>query len=607
MKKNSVNKRFLGLVILLLFSLFIKAQTNVDEKLALQFYQSKDYDKAAELYKKIYSKKPTPIFYNYYINCLFELKDYNEAKSFVHTVAKKYPNNIKYKVEEAYVLQKSGKTDKAKKAYEKIIKKSAKTRDVVTELSDAFMVRGLNNYALKTMLRAKSSIKDPPLNMEIADLNFKMGDYNSMISEYLEFALADDKYIGEVKAKLQIIITDPSQDEISEALKTELLKGTQKHPNETLYSELLYWYSIQKKEFEIALIQAKALDIQFYTPGERVFSLGNILMSNGEYILATEAFQNIVDLGNENRFYSTASINLLNAKFKKIVSVGNYSISDLQELEKAYKIKLSEYGKNATTVPMMMNLAYLQAFYLDKIEDAKELLSPIQTMRNVQPSLKAKAKIQLADMMLFSGEKWSASLIYKQVEKAHKNEPIGYEAKFKAAKFFYYVGEMEWAKSQLKVLSGATSKLIANDALDLYLLITENIGVDSSFDALGIYAKADLLAFQKKYDNANVTLDTLIRIFPNEAIIDDAWYKKAKIAMEEQKYSLADSLYSKAFDYNPYGTISDNLLIERARLNDDIINNKDKAKELYKKIIMDYPGSLFIVESRKRYREMEKE
>jgi TolA-binding protein len=166
---------------------------------------------------------------------------------------------------------------------------------------------------------------------------------------------------------------------------------------------------------------------------------------------------------------------------------------------------------------------------------------------------------------------------------------------------------MDWAKSQLKVLSGATSKLIANDALDLYLLITENIGMDSSYDALGIYAKADLLAFQKKYDDANVTLDTLIRIFPNEAIIDDAWYKKATIAMEEQKYSLADSLYNKAFDYNPYGTIADNLLIERARLNDNIIKNKDKAKELYKKIIMDYPGSLFIVEARKRYRAMEKE
>jgi tetratricopeptide (TPR) repeat protein len=604
---KKISNKILLITVLLFFSLFAKAQSNVDEKLALQFYQNKDFDKAAELYKKIYSKKPTPIFYNYYLNCLFELKDYNEAKSFVHTVAKKHPDNIKYQVEEAYVLQKSGKTDKAKKSYEKIIKKSDKTRTVVTNLSDAFMVRGLNNYALKTMLRAKSSIKEPPLNMEIADLYYKMGDYNSMISEYLEFALVDDKYIGEVKAKLQIIITDPSQDEISEALKTELLKGTQKHPNETLYSELLYWYSIQKKEFEIALIQAKALDIQFNSPGERVFDLGNILMSNKEYLLATEAFQYVVDLGDDNRFSSTASIKLLNAKFKKIVAVGNYQQSELVELEKAYFLKLEQYGQNATTVPMMMNLAYLQAFYLDKIEDAKILLSPIQTMRNVQPVLKAKAKIQLADMMLFSGEKWGASQIYKQVEKAHKNEPIGYEAKFKAAKFYYYVGEMEWAKVQLKVLSGATSKLIANDAIALYLLITENISPDSTYDALSIYSKADLLAYQHKYSDAISTIDTLINIFPHYEIIDDAWYKKAKIAMEMKKYVLADSLFDRTFEYNPYGTVADNALIERARLNDNILNNKPKAKELYKKIIMDYYGSLFIVEARKRYREMEAE
>jgi len=606
MKKNSVNKRFLVIVILLLFSLFTMAQANVDEKLALQFYQSKDYDKAAELYKKVYQKKPTSIYYNYYLNCLFELKDYDEAKKFVHSVAKKNPESTKYKVEEAFVLQKSGKTDKANKTYEKIIKKSNKTRDVVTELADAFMVRGLNNYALKTFSRAKSSIKDPPLNMEIADLYFKMGDYNSMINEYLEYALIDDKYIGEVKAKLQVIITDPGQDEISEALKTELLKGTQKHPNETLYSEFLYWYSIQKKEFQIALIQAKALDLQFNEPGSRVFNLGNILMSNKEYSLAVEAFEYIIDFGPENRFVTASELKLLDAKFMKITADGKYTEDEITELEKSYRAKLAEYGQNATTVQMMMNLAYLQAFYLNKIDDAKELLSPIQNMRNVQPTLKAKAKIQLADMMLFSGEKWGASQIYKQVEKAHKNEPIGYEAKFKAAKFYYYVGEMEWAKVQLKVLSGATSKLIANDAIELYLLITENISPDSTYDALSIYSKADLLAYQHKYSEAISTLDTLIRIFPHYEIIDDAWYKKAEIAMEMKKYTLADSLFERTFEYNPYGTVADNALIERARLNDNILNNKAKAKEIYKKIIMEYYGSLFIVEARKRYRQMEK-
>jgi len=593
------------LLVLLLFSLLAKAQTSVDEKLALQFYQDKDYDKAAELYLKIYTKSPTSIYYNYYLNCLFELNDYDAARKFVHSVAKKNPDKIKYIVEEAYVLQRSAKVDKAKKAYEKIIKKSAKTREVVIELSDAFMVRSLNSYALKTMLRAKKSIKSPPLNMEIADLYFKMGDYNSMINEYLEYALSDDKYIAEIKSKLQLIITDPSQDKISDALKTELLKGTQKHPNETLYAELLYWYSIQKKEFEIALIQAKALDLQFNEPGRRVFSLGNVLLSNKEYSLAAESFKYIIDLGQDNPYASTSELNLLQARFMKITSDGIYNNTELGELEKSYQAKLEEYGQNATTVAMMMNLAYLQAFYLDKIESAKQLLAPIQSMRNVQPILKAKAKIQLADMMLFSGEKWGASQIYKQVEKAHKNEPIGYEAKFKAAKFYFYVGEMEWAKAQLKVLSGATSKLIANDALDLYLLITENISLDSSYDALGIYAKADLLAYQHKYDAAIATLDTLIRIFPNEAIIDDAWYKKAKIAVIEQKFVLADSLYDKAFNNNPYGTVADNILIERARINDDILGNNEKAKELYKKIIMEYPGSLFTVEARKKYRKMD--
>ncbi len=604
LKSMVIKTAFLGLFLLLNTLLF--AQPEIEEKLALQFYQNQDYDKAAELYQRIYARTPTPFYYNYYLDCLFELEDYKRAKGFVRAVSKKYPNQYRYQVDEAYVVQRSGNKEKANKAYGKIIKGLGNNRNEVIELADAFLIRDLDNYALKTYIKAKKKIKNPPLNMEIADLYYKMGDYNSMINEYLDLAVMDETYIPTVQSKLQGIITDPSQDKISEELRIELLRRTQKHPSETLYSELLYWYSIQKKDFELALMQSKALDRQFGDRGGRVFALGNILMSNQEYSLAVEAYQYVIDLGEDSEFLYAAGVNILEARFKKIISEKNYSQEELVSLEKSYLDALNTFGKNGTTVQMMMNLAYLQAFYLDNIESAKALLLPIEQMNNVPNDTRAKAKLQLADMKLFSGEKWSASLLYKQVEKAHKNEPIGYEAKFKAAKFFYYVGEMEWAKVQLKVLSGATSKLIANDALDLYLLITENISMDSTYDALSIYATADLLHYQKKYDLSIITLDTILDIFPHHPITDDVYFKKAMIAMDQQEFQLADSLFAETLDYDPFGTLADNALIERARLNDYILKKPDIAKELYQKILLDYPGSLFTVEARKQYREMEK-
>ncbi len=605
-KRPSVLISFLlGFFLLLNSGLF--AQIGIQEKLALQYFQNKEYEKAAELYQKIYSQKPSPYFYNYYLDCLYNLNDYKKAKSFVHSVAKRHPDEIKYKVEEAFVLQQAGKIVKAGKVYDKIIKSSKKKRAQVLALANAFMVRGLNKYALKTYLRALNSVKNPPLYFELADLYSKMGDYNAMINAYLDMASADDAYIDAVKAKLQSIVTDPGENEVSEALKTELLKRTQKHPNQTLYAEFLYWYSVQKKDFSIALIQAKALDHQFGELGGRVFNLAGILLANKQYDLAVEAYQYVINLGKDYPYYSSSLVNILQARFLKITSSKHSDTKELLNLEKAYQKEISILGYGNNSAQMIMNLAHLQAFYLNNLEGAKELLEPLINSPGLSAKLQAEAKLELGDIKLFSGEKWGASLLYKQVEKAHKHEPIGYKAKYKAAKFFYYVGEMEWAKVQLKVLSGATSKLIANDAMKLYLLISENISEDSSYDALTIYARADLLDYQKKYGEANQTLDTILKVFPNNPIVDNVYFLKAEMAVKQKEYALADSLFNQCLLTDPQASLADNALIERARINDQYLHNKAKAKELYKQLLMDYPGSLFTVEARKKYRNMEKQ
>ncbi|MCK5846342.1 MAG: tetratricopeptide repeat protein [Bacteroidales bacterium] len=576
------------------------AQNEVDEKLALQFYQNKEYDKAAELYQRIYNEDPSPFYYDYLINCFFELHEYKKARKFVASVVRNNPNEIKYKVEEAYVYQRWGKSKIANKEYNKLIKKYDNNRNEVIELSHAFAARNLDDYAIKAL---KNNSFKPPLNIELAQIYYKVGNYPEMINQYLDIVLLDEKYLNLIKGKLQLIITDPTKENVSEALREELIKRTEKRNSEIVFSELLYWFSIQKKNFNLALIQAKALDNRFDEQGERVFKLANILMNNKEWSLAVEAYNYLISNGPESIYYMNSEIMILEAKFNIIISNMDYVQQDIIDLQDDYKIQLNAFGKNATTVTMMMNLAHIQAYYLDDLESAKVLLTEIQGISNVPKQRKAKAKLQLGDIKLFSGEKWSASLLYKQVEKENKQEPIGYLAKFKAAQFYYYVGEMEWAKSQLDVLRGATSKLIANNSMELYLLIQENISPDSSYDALDMYSDADLLHYQRKYSLANNKLDTILNIFPQHVITDNVYFKKARIAMDQKEYSKADSLYELTVDYAPFGPLADNALIERARLNDFIIKRSEVSLDLYQKILLDYPGSLFTIEARKRYRE----
>jgi tetratricopeptide (TPR) repeat protein len=249
-------------------------------------------------------------------------------------------------------------------------------------------------------------------------------------------------------------------------------------------------------------------------------------------------------------------------------------------------------------------MAHLQAFYLDKIESALALLNKAVEMPGVQPSMRADCKIELGDVLLFSGNVWDATLLYSQVDYDFKNEPLGAAAKFKNAKLSYYIGEFGWAKAQLDVLKAATSKLIANDAMDLSLLISDNIDMDSSYTALSYYSKADMLVYRNKTDEALATLDSVQMVALWHPLHDEVLFKKGEIMLKRGNFTEADSMFAKVVRMYPTDILADNALMKRAELYQYQYKDVAKAMELYEKLMFDYPGSLFVVEARKRYREL---
>jgi tetratricopeptide (TPR) repeat protein len=261
-----------------------------------------------------------------------------------------------------------------------------------------------------------------------------------------------------------------------------------------------------------------------------------------------------------------------------------------------------EYGENASTIGVMKYLAHLQAFYLDKSNEAISILNKTIVIPNAQPSAIAECKIELADILLFTGDIWEAKLLYSQVDKAFKNDPVGHMAKFKNAKLSFYIGEFQWAKAQLDVLKAATSKLIANDALQLSVLISDNIDMDSSTLALSYYSRADLLLYRNKVELALLTLDSIFELADWHPIFDEVWYKKAEIEIKKKDYESAALCLTKIIEEYPYDITADNALFLLADLNENQFLNKEKALQLYERLLEDYPASVFTVEARKRFR-----
>ncbi len=595
----------IGLIILLNIPLLLLAQDKTTEQLALQYYNAGEFDKAAELYGELFKKTPNTYFYTYYLGSLLESQNYREAEKLVKGLKPTRELRRDFTVELGYVYQSQGDFKKAEKEYEKAIEKLEPTRMAVVDLANAFLIRRLPDYAVNVYLKGRKIVPESyPFYFELASVYQSARNFAGMMDEYLDLVNSDETKTEQVQNILQHLMNNLNDENFNQVVKGKLIERTQKFPDNIVYSELLLWYSLQQKEFVLALMQAKAMEKRTRDEGETVYRVGQLAASNGYYDVAIEAFELIRAKGATHFLYLSAEITLLEVRYSKLMSTGDFDHVQLASLEEEYQKVLDDLGKNNNTITLIRNLAHLRAFYLDKVEHALELLELALTLPNVSPQVMAQCKIDLADIQLMNNDVWEATLLYSQVEKAFKYDPVGFEAKYKNARLSFYIGEFEWARTQLDVLRTATSKLIANDAMELSLLISDNLEEDSNIVPLSMYARAELLSFRKKSDLALKLLDSLAELFPRHNIQDEVLLKKAEIYIAKKDFHTADSLLEQLLAVYGDDILADNALVMQARMHDYQLKNNQKALELYEKLIDRYPGSIFVAEARKRYREL---
>ncbi|MFH1320878.1 MAG: tetratricopeptide repeat protein [Bacteroidota bacterium] len=596
------------ILLVLLLTLTCFAQTNTEKLLATQYYQNEEYDKALVLYENFFNKTHLDFYYNYYLNCLLELEDFKKAEKVIKKQIKKDAGNLNYVVDLGFVYHSSGEINKSKQQYERAIKQLMPDMQQVIKLANAFLAKGETDYAIETYLKGKKLFNDfNSFSFELAEIYALSGKITLMINEYLDFLFSNSSFKERVQNALQTKFFNDPNIRKNEILKTQLLKRIQKYPDKSVFAEILIWYYIQQKDFEAAFVQAKALDRRMKEDGERIMNLAKLSASSKNYDIAIKCYQYVITKGKDTYHYINSKMELLNVMNQKITCRGeavtcSYTEDDLIELEKNYYSTIEELGKSSRTVSLLRGLAHLQAFYLYKTNEAISILENSISMPQVQANDLAVCKLELADILLLIGEVWDASLYYSQVEKAFKHEPIGHEAKFRNAKLSYYKGEFEWSQAQLDVLKASTSKLIANDALNLSLLISDNTALDTSTTALLMYANADLLFFQNKDDLALKILDSIISLFPGHSLIDEIIYKKSGIMIKKGRFEEAAELLKIIVKDYSYDILADDALFNLAELYENHFNNTEKAMELYQQLLINFPGSLYTVEARERFR-----
>lgn len=569
-------------------------------RLAQQYYQNGEYEKAGMLFEKLYDQSNNDYYFNRYVECLLALERYSEAERTVKNELKRRPGQIQLMVTHGNILERQYKDEEAQEVYEEAIEALPPDQFMVVKLANSFQQLTKYDLAIQTYEKGIKLLKDKTIfAYNLGNLYRQKGDTPNMIANFLISLEENPARINNMQALFQRSF----QEEDYEELQMQLYDKLQEDQDATTMIEMLSWVFVQKKDYRNALRQAIALDKRNNENGGRVFSLAAVAANDRAFDDAIRGYEYIVDeKGPNSSYYLDAKRQALRVLRRKIVEGYNYTIEDLRGLETQYQNFLEEFGRNRSTAAIMMEWAELEGFFINDLDKAIEILNEVIEFPGLNEYVKGQAKIQLADFYLMDGEIWESTLLYSQVDKAHKDDQLGHEARFKNAKLSYYNGDFQWAQAQFSVLKASTSKLIANDALDLSVFIIDNLGLDSTPVALVMYSQADMLVFQNKFDAAFAKLDSIMEMFPEHSLEDDVLYLKAKIYNKKKEYNKSVEMYNAIIERFPEEIRADNALFELANLYVNQLNDLEKAKDLYEKIFIDYSNSTFAIEARKKYR-----
>jgi tetratricopeptide (TPR) repeat protein len=591
------------LLSLFLFTLtpLLTAQSN---QLAQQYYRDGEYEKSAELYLALAKEKPNNSFYfDRYISSLLQLQRYDEAEGALKKQLKKEPQEVALYVQYGQLLEEKFDEAGAKEQYRKAVEELPADQYRITQLANAFIGMTKYEYAIQAYEKGTQLLKNKGVfSYNLGDLYRRKGEDGPMISNYLDAVETEPKRARQVQTYFQRYLDEDGLLEAQKQLYARIQTSDEKDPT---YPEMLGWVFIQRKDYKAALRQARALDKRLDENGERVLLIGQMAGDARDYETAIAAFDYIVEnKPTGSSFYLDAKREGLLTRRRAITDGYDYTKADLLILETAYEEFLTEFGTNPASARIAIQLAELEALYLNDLPKATGILQKVVETKGVDASTQARAKIALADYYLMQGEVWESTLLYSQVDKAFKEDLLGHEARFRNARLSYFRGDFEWAQSQFDVLKASTSRLIANDALDLSVFIMDNLGLDTSALALQAYADAELLVFQNRFDDAFTKLDELKAAFPGHDLEDDIVYLKAGIYTKLRRYDEAVAAYQAVLDGYPESIRLDNSLWALAGLYENQLDDKTKAQELYETLFIDYSGSILAVEARKKYREL---
>ena len=580
-------------IILSFFSLIVVSQ---NEQLAQNYIDKGEFDKAASLYEELDKKQPNNFYFcQKLVSCYQGLKQFDKAEKLLLN-KKEASNQPIIFVELGYNSQLQKDTNKAETYYKKAVEAVAKNPNYAYQIGQAFEQKSLLLQAYSTYEIAQKTNSSMNFDYQMALLQGQMGNLDVMVVKLLDYSYANINSTLSVQNQLVFFMQDDAENVFANSLKKELLLRTQKNQN-IYWNQFLSWLYVNQKEYNKAFIQEKSIYKRNPESFDDIIQLAQICVNENENETAQAIFQFILQ-------NTTDESTVLNAQYfllKNEISTAKPETYPI--IQSKFDALLSQFGESPFSVDIQILAAHFKAFHLNDFENAKSLLDTTMEMPlNIRQ--KAKVKMELADVFVFNEKFNQAIIYYAQIQNDLPNDEFSHEASMRMAKTSFFKKDFNWAKKQASELKQASTQLIANDAVDLFLLISDNSAEDSLQVALQDFSKADLLAFQNKPAAALEAFLQILDKHKGESIEPGTLFKVAKNYEKLGNFVKAIIYYQTILDRHKDGIYIDEALFYSAEIYKNQLNDLEKAKNLYEKVVLEHPDSIYFTEARKQYRQL---
>lgn len=584
--------RFTFCLLIFCFSLISFSQ---NETLANNYFDRGDFEKALPIYKALYEQNPTRVdYFRSYIETLQQLENFLESERLIQEKLSSSQNHPLFLIEMGrnYFIQ--NHNEQANSYFQQALEVIEENPKLAHSIAYSFEKYSLLQLAIDAYTKGMELDPNQNFNNQLARIYGEQGKLEKMFESYLNLIAINPSSIIAAQRNFSRYITDDPQNKANDLLRKVLLKRSQNNPD-LFYNQLLSWLFVQQKQYNQAFIQEKAIYKRSQKGLQEMTDLALIAFEDQNYSISNEILNFILEQTDQE-------ITRLKAhQYQMKIAVKTATKETFPEVQNKFEELLAIFNDHPNSFQLKLDYNTFLAFQNNKQQLAITNLKKIK-QDNLSKYQEANILMLLADILVFN-EKFNEALIYySQIQNLVKNDPLAHQARFKVARTSYFKGDFEWAQTQLDILKKSSSQLIANNAIELSLLISDNSQEDSLHIALKKYAKAALLNLQGKHTDALGLLDTILQHHKGETLEDEALLLQAQVFEKTNQFEKAIANYMMILEFHNEDILADNAYFFLAELYNKILKQPEKAKEFYEQIIFNHQDSIFFVEARKQYR-----